>query len=89
MLQAFQFDKVNICWASQNTSKPNNNVHTYRIYSAWIVDVHTSWSGEREMEEEREELKPKFKSISISSKESARLSAAAASRKLVFYVATT
>lgn len=46
-LRAFQFDKVNICWASQNTFEPNNNVHTYPIYSARIVDVHTNWFEER------------------------------------------
>ena len=37
----------------------------------------------------QEESKPKFKSISISSKKSARLSATAASEELKFNVATT
>lgn len=62
LLQAFQFDKVNICWAaSQNTSEAHNNVHIGFTLLELLLMVHTScrFVGKKESET----TKPKLKSI--------------------------
>lgn len=76
LLQAFQFDKVNICWAaSQNTSKAHNNVHIGFTLLELLLMVHTScrFVGTYEKKKKARRRSPNSNPF-ISSKESARLS---------------
>lgn len=75
-LQAFQFDKVNICWAaSQNTSEAHNNVHIGFTLLELLLMVHTScrFVGTEEKKKKARRRSPNSNPF-ISSKESARLS---------------